>query len=140
MNQVVGLAMLGTLGVAVDVATDGREALERIARVPYDLAFMDCRMPGLDGFAATAEIRRREQGHGARMPVVALTANGLDGDRGLCLTAGMDDYLVKPYSRQELARVLARWLPERTETPVETPRAAMGENVTPISTAKRSAA
>ncbi len=111
VNQAVALGMLETLGVEVDVADNGRQAVDRIAARRYDLVLMDCQMPELDGFGATAEIRRREQGAQARVPIVALTANALEGDREICLAAGMDDYLAKPFTRERLVTVLARWLP-----------------------------
>jgi CheY-like chemotaxis protein len=95
----------------VDVASDGEEALRLLDAARYDLVFMDCMMPGLDGYAATAELRRREAGQ-ARLPVVAMTANAMQGDRERCLAAGMDDYVSKPVSRDILRDVLGRWLPE----------------------------
>jgi CheY-like chemotaxis protein/HPt (histidine-containing phosphotransfer) domain-containing protein len=110
VNQAVALGMLEALGLAVDIAEDGRQAVARVAAGRYDLVLMDCQMPDLDGFAATAEIRRREQGSGAHLPVVALTANALDGDREICVAAGMDDYLAKPFTGEQLATLLARWL------------------------------
>jgi CheY-like chemotaxis protein len=82
------------------------------ARKPYDVVLMDCQMPELDGFGATAQIRRMERA-GRRIPIVALTANALAGDRQECLDADMDDYVSKPMERAELLRVLARWCPLR---------------------------
>jgi CheY-like chemotaxis protein len=90
------------------VAGNGREAIEMWARVPYDLIYMDCQMPEMDGYEATCEIRRREI-EGVRVPIVALTANVMQGDRDRCLQAGMDDYLGKPIKPDELRGTLARW-------------------------------
>jgi HPt (histidine-containing phosphotransfer) domain-containing protein len=100
---------------------------------------MDCHMPELDGFAATAEIRRREQGSGNHVPIVALTANALDGDREICVASGMDDYLAKPFTREQLALTLARWLlqaqpaPSRAAPrPSQSPRARAGQAATAV--------
>jgi len=126
VNQAVALGMLETLGLAVDIADNGRQAIDRIAATRYDLVLMDCQMPELDGFAATAEIRRREQDGPQHLPIIALTANALDGDREICLVAGMDDYLAKPFTRMQLVAVLTRWLPlsaaaPKDSTPVPAP-------------------
>jgi CheY-like chemotaxis protein/HPt (histidine-containing phosphotransfer) domain-containing protein len=118
VNQRVTRAQLQRLGCEVDVAGDGREAIEATARRPYDLVLMDCQMPGVDGFDATREIRRREEA-GRRVPIVALTANALRGDRERCLAAGMDDYLAKPTDLDSLRETL-----ERHATPAREGRAA----------------
>ena len=110
VNREVALGMLDSLGIRADVAHDGREAVARVASAGYDLILMDCQMPELDGYAATAQIRSGERGGDVRVPIVALTANALDGDRGACLAAGMDDYLAKPFSLEQLRSLLARWL------------------------------
>ncbi|OLC53287.1 MAG: hypothetical protein AUH92_06265 [Acidobacteria bacterium 13_1_40CM_4_69_4] len=112
VNQEVILAMIESLGCGVDVAADGEEVLERLAGAAYDLVLMDCQMPKKDGLEATAELRRRESaaGGGRRTPVVALTANAMEGDRDRCLAAGMDDYLSKPLRREVLEAALAKWL------------------------------
>ncbi len=100
----------------------------RSSRTTFDLVLMDCQMPELDGFAATSEIRRRERDRGGRrLPVLALTANAMEGDRERCLDAGMDDYLSKPFTRDRLAELLARYLPrpEPAEQPLSPPVATM---------------
>jgi CheY-like chemotaxis protein/HPt (histidine-containing phosphotransfer) domain-containing protein len=112
VNQEMALAVLEVLGCQADVAANGQEAVEAVARTAYDLILMDCQMPVLDGFAATAAIRRREQAQGRpRLPIVALTANVVKGFREQCLEAGMDDYLSKPFEQKQLTAVLERWLP-----------------------------
>ncbi len=111
VNQEVALGLIEALGMRADVVANGREALARVASVHYDAVLMDCQMPELDGFAATAEIRRGEAERGGHLPIVAVTAHALDGDREVCLAAGMDDYLAKPFTRAQLAAVLQRWLP-----------------------------
>jgi len=111
VNQLVAVAMLEKLGCRVQVVGDGYAVLEALAGRSYDLILMDCQMPNLDGFAATAAIRIREQEQlGARrVPVIALTANAMEGDRERCLVAGMDDYLVKPLRAGALYAALKRW-------------------------------
>jgi CheY-like chemotaxis protein/HPt (histidine-containing phosphotransfer) domain-containing protein len=136
VNQEVGVAMLEGLGLTVDVADNGQETLAMRARCEYDLILMDCQMPVLDGFQATAEIRAREQDGAGRLPIVALTANAMAGDRDQCLAAGMDAYLAKPYTMDQLREVLRRWLPERTAAataPVAMVEAA-GDTTTPTTT------
>ena len=95
VNQKVARMMLERLGCRVDVAANGQEAVEMVELLPFDVVFMDCEMPVLDGFAATAEIRRREAG-GRHVNIVAMTARAIQGDRERCLQAGMDDYISKP--------------------------------------------
>jgi PAS domain S-box-containing protein len=109
VNQKVGAAMLGKLGCRVDVAANGREAHGMAAQLPYDLIFMDCQMPEMDGYQATGEIRKRE-GAARHTPIVALTAGVTPEDRERCIQAGMDDYLSKPVSSTAIGAVLARWV------------------------------
>ena len=117
VNQVIGAAMLDALGLHSDVANNGIDALAMSERSHYDLILMDCQMPEMDGFVATAEIRAREARTGAaRIPIVALTANAMQGDRERCLAAGMDDYLAKPYTMLGLRGVLPRSLANRVTT------------------------
>ena len=111
VNQKVILAILGKFQNKPDLAENGQEALDLIKLQRYDLILMDCQMPVLDGYEAVRILRGQElAGHGARIPVVALTAHAAFGEREKCLSAGMDDFLSKPISRQELAKTLARWL------------------------------
>jgi CheY-like chemotaxis protein len=114
VNQEVALAMLEGLGYETDVADNGLEAVEAMQRQRYDLVLMDWRMPDMDGFEAVAAIRRleAERPGGERTPVIALTANAMEGDREQCLAAGMDDYLAKPFKQEQLQAVLSRWLPD----------------------------
>ncbi len=112
VNVEVAKAMLDSLGMAVDCARNGEEALQAARGGGYDIVLMDCQMPLMDGFAATAEIRRHEQasGRGRTLPIIAITANALQGDREACLAAGMDDYLSKPFTHQQLGAVIGRWI------------------------------
>ncbi|MCC7703260.1 response regulator [Janthinobacterium sp. GW460P] len=112
VNVEVALAMLDSLGLDVVCARNGEAALQAAQTEDFDLILMDCQMPVMDGFAATAEIRRHEQqcGHARVLPIVAITANALQGDREACLAAGMDDYLSKPFTQQDLGHTIARWI------------------------------
>jgi len=115
VNQKVAVGMLEKLGCQVDVAGDGQKAVEISARGGHHLILMDCQMPEMDGYQATAEIRRSE-GSGRHLPIIALTANAMKGDREKCLAAGMDDYASKPMKLDTLRGVLDRWghgLPNR---------------------------
>ena len=114
VNQMVARKMLERLGCRVDVAADGVEALAALSSGgPYSLVFMDVQMPNMDGYEATAEIRRGESEEGrAPVPIVAMTANAMEGDREKALGAGMDDYVPKPVTSEALEAVLKRWLPE----------------------------
>jgi two-component system sensor histidine kinase/response regulator len=112
VNVEVATAMLDSLGLAVSCARNGEEALQAVRDGQYDVVLMDCQMPVMDGFAATAEIRRyeRDNGRARKVPVIAITANALQGDRESCLAAGMDDYLSKPFTQQQLGAVIGRWI------------------------------
>jgi signal transduction histidine kinase/DNA-binding response OmpR family regulator/HPt (histidine-containing phosphotransfer) domain-containing protein len=110
VNQQVAQAMLAKLGLPVVVANDGREAVELVKVRDFDLILMDCQMPVMDGYEATAAIRRLPEARGERLPIIALTANAMQGDRQKCLEAGMDDFLSKPYSLPQLHVTLVRWL------------------------------
>jgi len=102
------------LGHRADVVANGQEAIEVPSRMSYDVVLMDCQMPKMDGYEATRMIRGAE-GQIRHTPIIAMTANAMTGDRGKCLNAGMDDYLSKPLRPEELARVLAHWLPHEVQ-------------------------
>ncbi|MFO1318493.1 MAG: PAS domain-containing protein [Burkholderiales bacterium] len=110
VNQAVAARTLAALGCTVTVAENGVEALEQWRQRSFDLVLMDCQMPQMDGYDATREIRRREAGTLRRTPIVALTANALEGDREKCLRAGMDDFVTKPFTRTQLYEALLPWL------------------------------
>jgi PAS domain S-box-containing protein len=110
LNQKVIARLLDRLGHAAQIAQNGTEALQAAVEEPFDLILMDCQMPEMDGFQATAELRRR----GVTLPVVALTAHAVQGDRDACLAAGMDDYLTKPIVLDDLAAVIDRWCTRTT--------------------------
>lgn len=107
-NQQVVLAMLERLGCRATIANNGRESLEFIAREPFDLVLMDCHMPEMDGYEATAQIRKLE-GDGPQLTIVAMTANVQKGEAEKCLAVGMDDYLAKPLKLNNLSATLSRW-------------------------------
>ena len=109
IDQQVAVGMLEALGHRVDVVSDGVEAVAAVSNTDYDLVMMDCQMPKMDGFEATAAIRRWRR-RGSESPIVAMTANAMQGDRERCLAAGMDDYLTKPVNRERLQEVMERWL------------------------------
>jgi len=108
-NLKVAVRMVERLGYRADVAGNGSEALHALDRVPYDAVLMDCQMPEMDGYEATREIRKAER-NGRHVPIIAMTASAMAGDRERCLAAGMDDYISKPVKLHIVAAVLERWL------------------------------
>jgi two-component system sensor histidine kinase/response regulator len=129
VNQEVAAAMLAKLGLEWQVASDGAQALERVRHEDFDVVLMDCQMPVMDGYEATAAIRALPGARGARLPIVAVTANAMPGEAQNCLAAGMDAYLTKPLFLDSLHTTLAHWLPAGTANaaapaPAPTPRAA----------------
>ena len=111
VNQKVAVRMLERLGLRPDVAGNGREAVELCAMLPYDLIFMDCQMPEMDGYTATTEIRKR-QGSDVRVAIIAMTAEVMDGCREHCIAAGMDDYIAKPVRLEDMIEALKKWVPQ----------------------------
>ena len=116
VNQAVAAGMLRRWGCRVDIAASGSQALKAAAETQYDAIFMDCQMPDMDGYTATAEIRSLE-GARRRTPIIAMTAHSMKGDRERCLEAGMDDYLAKPMRGEDFERVLDRWLADGAAAP-----------------------
>lgn len=112
VNQLVAKKMLEKLGLSFEVANNGQEAVDRLrAEHHFNLVLMDCQMPVMDGYAATGEIRSREKTDAlVHLPVIAMTANAMDGDREKCIESGMDDYVSKPVKQTELKQVLQKWL------------------------------
>ncbi len=113
VNQIIAAKLLEQSGLLVDVVGNGKEAVVASGARSYDAIFMDCRMPEMDGLAATAAIRAREEQAGGHVPIVALTAAAMQGDREQCLAAGMDDHVTKPIDPDALARAVSRWIPLR---------------------------
>ncbi len=112
VNQKVAIRQLKSLGYDADVAANGKEVLQLLEKIPYDVILMDCQMPILDGLKTTREIHRRQESSfakGSRPVVIAMTANAMKEDRQMCLDAGMDDYLSKPVLKEKLAETLERW-------------------------------
>jgi CheY-like chemotaxis protein len=115
INQKVAQMMLGKLGVRSDVAANGREGVEMLELLPFDIVFMDCQMPEMNGYEAAAAIRRL-QGRNRRVPIVAMTAEALTGSRERCLEAGMDDFITKPIKMDDLVQSLNNWLPRHLQS------------------------
>jgi signal transduction histidine kinase/CheY-like chemotaxis protein/HPt (histidine-containing phosphotransfer) domain-containing protein len=117
VSKEVALAILGWMACRTRVVANGPDALVALAEDAFHMVFMDCQMPGMDGYEVTQRIRHaeaeamRDGGSPRRIPIIALTANAMPGDREICLVAGMDDYLSKPFSREDLLGILQRWAP-----------------------------
>src|SRR5439155_514770 len=109
-NQMVAVQMLRRLGCHSEVAANGLEVVEALKKIPFDAILMDCQMPEMDGYEATRAIRSAEAASGRHVPIIAMTANAMRGDREKCLQAGMDDYLPKPVKLQDLDQSLKRWI------------------------------
>jgi two-component system, sensor histidine kinase and response regulator len=127
VNQKVASSVLEALGYRCDVVSNGREVVDAAFRLPYDAILMDCRMPEMDGFAATAEIRRRE-GEARHIPIIALTADVVDDVRRNCIQAGMDAYVAKPLRRDQLAAALERWIVKAADEEPKQAAPATGED------------
>ncbi|HEY9790179.1 MAG TPA: response regulator [Candidatus Obscuribacterales bacterium] len=123
VNQKVALLQLKTLGFAAHAVGNGKEAVDALAAGQYTLVLMDCQMPEMDGFQATMTIRKNEVLTGRRVPIIAMTANAMEGDRDRCISAGMDDYISKPVDPKKLQETLSRWLsPDQPIiNPIQTP-------------------
>ena len=118
MNQLVAMRLLTRLGYESDVVGDGADAVQAVLGAQYAAVLMDCHMPGVDGFAATMEIRERETRQ-PRTPIIAMTSRAFDRDRDLCLAAGMDDYLRKPIRPEAVRSMLERWVVHTAEDQAE---------------------
>ncbi len=116
-NQKIVAAQLAKMGYHADLVANGEEALQALQLLPYDMVLMDCQMPEMDGYEATQIIRANMDSQFSHIPIIALTANALAGDRERCLTAGMNDYLSKPFSTKDLAAKISRWLHQPVQVP-----------------------
>ncbi len=130
-NQMVARTMLEQMGLSVEVAADGQQALERWRQGDYDLILMDCQMPVMDGYSATRAIRA-EEGEGCHIPIIALTANAVAEGQARCHAAGMDDFLPKPFEQAALKAVLARWLSASEVASADEPEAAVAEEAVEV--------
>jgi PAS domain S-box-containing protein len=111
INQKVAQSMLKKMGLRSDVVANGQEAVNALQTIPYDIVLMDCQMPEMDGFTATRVIRQQgSKAQNPHIPIIAMTASAMQGDRDKCIQAGMNDFVAKPVMKKELARILARWL------------------------------
>ncbi len=118
-NQIVIKIELDNVGCEVMLANNGAEALEILAKTEFALIFMDCQMPVMNGYEATKSIRSDEIKTGRHIPIIAMTANAMEGDKEKCLSAGMDDYVTKPFDTEDLVAAVNRWLPSKTDCQIE---------------------
>lgn len=109
-NQIVFSTLLKNMGLAFDLAETGRQAVEAVRQRTYSIILMDIRMPELDGLEATKTIRSLGTVNGKQIPIVAVTAQAMDGDKERCIWAGMSDYISKPFTREELEKTIFHWL------------------------------
>jgi CheY-like chemotaxis protein/HPt (histidine-containing phosphotransfer) domain-containing protein len=127
VNRQVAQRLLGLIGISFDIAENGKEAFDMMGKGGYDVVLMDCQMPVMDGYTATRSRRTMEAERGLpRIPIIAMTANAMAGDREKCLSSGMDDYMSKPLNRGLLEQTIRKWLPRRAsegERPAEVPAA-----------------
>jgi CheY-like chemotaxis protein len=131
-NQKVALGILGKFGCRTDAVPNGLKAIQALESVPYDLVFMDCQMPELDGYEATRAIRSPESAVlNHRIPIIAMTANAMQGDRDKCLAAGMDDYLAKPVRPDTLGEMVKKWASAATPSPPHHEKALTSESAAP---------
>jgi len=116
-NQLLATLLLEKQGHFITIAENGEMALRELANIDFDLVLMDVQMPVMDGYEATRQLRTSTAVRNPRIPVIAMTADAMEGDRERCLAAGMDDYLAKPVDFQMLGQVIAKWLPDRPNDP-----------------------
>jgi CheY-like chemotaxis protein len=119
INQRVGQSLLRKAGHTVVVASDGRQALELLDRESFDLLITDIQMPEVDGYELIAILRSREAANGRRLPIIAMTAHAMEGDRSRCVEAGADDYVAKPVQPRQLMETIAAVMTRRPEEPVD---------------------
>jgi CheY-like chemotaxis protein len=132
INRLVAVRLLEKRGHTIAVAVNGREvlaALDGTASAPFDVILMDVQMPDMDGFEATAAIRQNEKILGTHIPIVAMTAHAMKGDRERCIAAGMDGYVSKPIQAAELFEAIAGLMPATLATPSDAPAGPPGEDV-----------